>query len=83
MGKNTSISLGPRYEKFIETSLATGRYQNTSEIMRAALRLLEEEERRFSMLSNAISEGINSGIATDFNPQEHLAALKAAKRSNG
>jgi antitoxin ParD1/3/4 len=83
MGKNTSISLGSHYETFIEKSLAQGRYQNASEIMRAALRLLEEEEKRFTLLSKAIADGVESGIAKDFDPKKHLTALKAARKSNG
>jgi antitoxin ParD1/3/4 len=42
--------------------------------------LLEEEESRLSVLKNAIQEGINSGIAEDFDPKKHLAILKARKK---
>jgi antitoxin ParD1/3/4 len=45
--------------------------------------LLEEEEDRFSLLSNAIAEGINSGLATGFDPQKHLEKLKATKKAHG
>ncbi len=83
MGRNTSVSLGLHYEAFIEDRVAMGRYQNTSEVIRAGLRLLEEEENRFMLLSNAINEGINSGIAASFDPQKHLAELKAKKKANG
>ena len=83
MGKNTSVSLGSHYEHFIEDRVAKGRFQNTSEVIRAGLRLLEEEENRFISLSNAIKEGIHSGIADNFDPQKHLEELKAKKRSNG
>lgn len=83
MGKNTSVSLGPHYETFIEDSITKGRYQNASEVIRAGLRLLEDEENRFIMLRNAIDEGIHSGIAKDFDPKKHLADLKTRKRTNG
>jgi len=83
MGKNTSVSLGPHYETFIEDRIAKGRYHNTSEVIRAGLRLLEEEENRFVLLSNAIKEGLNSGFVEDFDPKKHLQELKAKKKANG
>lgn len=81
MGKNTSISLGNHFEDFIESSISKGRFSNASEIVRAGLRLLEEEENRIIVLRNAIQDGLNSGIATDFNPQKHLESLKSRKKN--
>jgi antitoxin ParD1/3/4 len=83
MGKNTSISLGNHFENFIENSLSKGRYTNVSEVVRAGLRLLEEEENRLVVLKNSIQEGIDSGRAEKFNPKQHLENLKAKKKSNG
>jgi antitoxin ParD1/3/4 len=83
MGKNTSVSLGHHFEAFIEGSVETGRYQNASEVIRAGLRLLEEEEHRYMQLRNAIQEGIESGTSADFNPTKHLAELKAKSKKNG
>ena len=56
-----------------------GRFQNTSEVIRAGLRLLEEEEVKVIALKTAIKEGIDSGIAHDFDPKNHLESLKAEK----
>lgn len=81
MGRNTSISLGNHFEDFIETSLSKGRFSNASEVVRAGLRLLEEEENKILVLRSAIQEGLNSGIATDFNPQQHLELLKSRKKN--
>ncbi len=83
MGKNTSVSLGLHYEAFIDDRITNGRYQNTSEVIRAGLRLLEEEENRFMLLSQAIQEGINSGIDISFDAKKHLEGLKTKKRTNG
>jgi antitoxin ParD1/3/4 len=83
MGKNTSISLGNHFESFVENTITLGRFKNASEVVRAGLRLLEEEETRMIQLRNAIEEGIKSGRANDFDPEKHLAQLKARKKSNG
>lgn len=82
MGRNTSISLGNHFESFIESSLSEGRYKNASEVVRAGLRLLEEEENKLIILKKAVQEGIDSGRAVNFDPQNHLGSLKA-KRKNG
>ena len=81
MGRNTSVSLGNYFEKFVDESVSEGRFKNASEVIRAGLRLLEEEERKIIALKKAINEGIESGVAIDFNPQEHLASLKVQKRN--
>lgn len=81
MGKNTSISLGTHFESFIESTVAKGRFSNASEVVRAGLRLLEEEENRIIVLRKAIREGIESGRAIDFNPKKHLKALKSKKKN--
>ena len=80
MGKNTSVSLGKHFESFIENSISKGRFNNASEIIRAGLRLLEEEENRLYFLQNAIKEGIESGKAENFDPEKHLKFLKTKKK---
>jgi antitoxin ParD1/3/4 len=83
MQRNTSVSLGNYFEDFVENRIIKGRYKNASEVIRAGLRLLEEEENRISALKDAIQEGIDSGIAKNFNPKKHLENLKAQKQKNG
>jgi len=83
MGKNTSISLGDHFETFVEKSVSKGRFQNASEVIRAGLRMLEEEENKVIALRTAIQEGIDSGIAKDFDPKKHLEMLKLKKKANG
>jgi antitoxin ParD1/3/4 len=46
-----------------------------SEVIRYALRLLENEERKLNELRNALIAGEQSGFAEDFDPKEHLKAL--------
>ena len=83
MNKNTSISLGNYFDTFVQESISKGRYKNVSEVIRAGLRLLEEEESKVVALKNAIQEGIDSGIAHDFDAKKHIESLKAKKRLNG
>ena len=83
MSRNTSISLGNYFDSFVQSHLATGRYKNASEMIRAGLRLLEEEENKIIALRNAIQAGIDSEIAHNFNPEVHLKELKAKKELNG
>ncbi len=82
MGRNTSISLGDHFEDFIDKKVSTGRFKNASEVIRAGLRLLEEEETKIVSLKSAIVEGIDSGLVKNFDPKKHLSRLKAAKRKN-
>ena len=80
--KNTSISLGHYFDEFVQTQIASGRYKNVSEVIRAGLRLLEDEETKTNLLRKAIQTGIDSGIADDFEPGKHLNELKL-KKNNG
>jgi len=72
MNKNTSVSLGNYFDQFVQSRIKEGRFKNVSEVIRAGLRLLEEEESQVTALRNAIQEGIDSGIAYDFDPKNIL-----------
>ncbi len=55
--KNTSISLGNYFDQFVSNQVSAGRYKNVSEVIRAGLRLLEDEESKAIALRNAIQQG--------------------------
>lgn len=80
MGKNTSISLGDHFEKFINNEIKSGRYGSVSEVIRTALRLLENEEKKVKMLREALVVGEKSEMKDDFNPQSHLRAIRKIKK---
>jgi antitoxin ParD1/3/4 len=63
MPKNTSISLGEHFDGFIAKQITEGRYASTSEVVRAALRLLEDNEQKITTLRKLLEEGENSGTA--------------------
>ena len=80
--KTTSVALGTYFENFIRMKVEQGRYNNASEVIRAGLRLLEENESHLQELKMAIADGIESGIASGFNAEEHLKELKAKRANN-
>ncbi len=62
-----NVNLTDELERFVLTKVESGRYENASEVVRAALRTLEREERQYeaklTALRAAIDEGDASGIA--------------------
>ncbi|HRH57759.1 MAG TPA: type II toxin-antitoxin system ParD family antitoxin [Chitinophagales bacterium] len=83
MKNNTSVALGNYFENFVEDKINQGRYKNASEVIRAGLRLLEDEENKITLLKKEIEIGLNSGIAKNFNAKKHLQSLKSGKKKNG
>lgn len=63
MAKNTSVSLGGHFDEFITKQVADGRYGSASEVIRAGLRKLEDEEQKLETLRALIKEGKASGVA--------------------
>ncbi len=64
--KNTSVALGDHFTAFAAQQVASGRYGSMSEVIRAGLRLLEDEEQRIAALRDAIKEGLASGDPMPF-----------------
>jgi antitoxin ParD1/3/4 len=64
-----NVNLTPELDSFVSELMAKGRYQNASDVVRAALRALEREEReetaKIEALRVAIDQGLQSGIAPD------------------
>ena len=76
MNKNTSISIGQHFDSFINTQIGTGRYSSASEVIRAGLRLLEQEEEKLKLLKQALIDGEQSGFSENFNPHAFQERLK-------
>ena len=61
------VNLTEELGRFVQSKVESGRYENASEVVRAALRNLDREERtseaKLSSLRSAIDEGDASGVA--------------------
>jgi antitoxin ParD1/3/4 len=79
-----NVNLTPELERFVLAKVDSGRYENASEVVRAALRTLEREERhheaKLAVLRHAIDEGDASGIAEDGAFSRVRKKLKLRKR---
>ena len=80
MGRVTSFSLGDHFTSFVESQVKEGRYNNASDVMRAALRLLEEREARVAALRAALIEGEESGLSKPFDFEAFIARERKQKR---
>jgi antitoxin ParD1/3/4 len=85
-----NISLTPHLEELVKGKVASGLYNSESEVMREALRLLEERDQerdlRLAELKGAIQKGIDSGEATPLDVQDIKARGRrrlAAQQGSG
>ena len=63
MPKNTSMTLGEHFDGFIAQQIEQGRFASASEVVRAGLRMLEDNERKVATLRRLLEEGEQSGTA--------------------
>ncbi len=77
MAQNTSISLDDHFSDFLSREVSSGRYRSASEVVRAGLRLLEDQETQLAALRAALAAGEESGEPEAFD----FDAFVAAKRS--
>ncbi|HOE43559.1 MAG TPA: type II toxin-antitoxin system ParD family antitoxin [Rhodoferax sp.] len=67
----TSVALSPHFESFVKQQVSTGRFNNVSEVVRAGLRLLEDQEQLKSLkvqeLRSAVEAGAASGAGVNAN----------------
>ena len=85
----SSYTLGARFEAFVKELVASGRYNNASEVVRDGLRLLDEREKlreiKVAELRRLAEEGRLSGLSEDEGEAvlDRLEAKYRAKAGNG
>lgn len=82
MPKNTSILLGDYFNDFINSQVKTGRFSSASEVVRAALRMFEQEETKKSELIKELKKGEKSGFVQDFNRDSFVHNLHKKHLNN-
>jgi antitoxin ParD1/3/4 len=75
-----NVSLTPELEKFVEDTVASGRYASASELVRAGLRTLEAEERWKSYAKEKIARGLDDVAAGRTISSDELLAELAERR---
>ena len=80
MAKSTSVTLDEHLALFIDRQIAAGRYGSASEVVGAALELLEEHEAKLEALRGALIEGEQSGPSKAFDFDAFIDARRSADR---
>ncbi|NOU23842.1 MAG: type II toxin-antitoxin system ParD family antitoxin [Methyloglobulus sp.] len=75
MPRNTSVTLGEHFDKFVVEKINEGRFQSVSEVVRAGLRKLEEDEAKLQALRRKLQAGENSPLVENFDGDSFLATL--------
>jgi len=70
MAKGTTVELGNELGLFVSSGVKKGRYRSASEVIRAGLRLLQDEEAKLEGLRRALIEGEESGEPRKFKAGE-------------
>ena len=79
-----NVNLTDELDRFVVAKVESGRYENASEVVRAALRTLEREEQRYEIklaaLKSAIDAGDSSGVARGNSFARVRQALKLSRK---
>lgn len=62
----TSLSLGEHWEVFIKNEISSGRYGSASEVVRAALRAMEERKAKLEALRSHLAQGAEQARVGEF-----------------
>ena len=90
MARNPSISFTEQQLEFVQALVASGRYRGVSEVVRAGLRLLEDEEARMEAARQSLRAEIEAGLSDvandrvrDFDPARIVEHGEALRSQNG
>lgn len=78
-----NVSLTPHFDNFVQNQVKSGHYHSASEVIREALRLLEEQkamkQAHIEYMRGELQKGIDSGASTEWNTEDFLT--KARKKA--
>ncbi len=75
MPRNTSVTLGDHFDSFVGEKIEQGRFQSVSEVVRAGLRKLEEDEIKLQALREKLQAGEDSPIIENFDGDKFIASM--------
>ncbi|EAN1870788.1 type II toxin-antitoxin system ParD family antitoxin [Salmonella enterica] len=78
MARVTSVTLGEHFNGFVGEMIESGRYGNTSEVLRDALRLMEAREQRVQNVREMVLAGVNAPVSQRSMEEIFAAAVKNA-----
>jgi antitoxin ParD1/3/4 len=80
-----NVNLGPTFEEYVQQKVATGHYASVSEVIREALRLMQqqdaEREAKIAWMREALQQGLDSPVR-DWEGADELVRL-AREREAG
>ena len=79
----TSLSLGGHWEEFIKNEIKSGRYTTASEVVRDALRELEDRGKRLEALRAHLAEGADQAARKDFVEDFDIRAVIERAKTRG
>ena len=75
MARNTSVTLGEHFDDFVAEKIEEGRFQSVSEVVRAGLRKLEEDDIKLKALRMKLQAGVDSPAIVGFDGAKFIAGL--------
>lgn len=80
--KNTTIILGDHFRAYVTKKVRSGRYSNTSEVIREGLRRMEEEDEKLEALKKRLKLGereIKEGKHSSYSLKSIMKEIEKSK----
>ena len=82
MARNTSVTLGDHFDNFVSEKISAGRFHSVSEVVRAGLRKLEDDETKLQLLREKLKAGEDSPLVDNFDGANFIAELNKKHMPN-
>ena len=76
MARNTSVTLGEHFDGYVAEKIKEGRFQTVSEVVRAGLRKLEDDDIKLQALRLKLQAGEDSPLMDNVNSDELLSSVQ-------